>query len=83
MKGFAPMIDYKEEILKFYYEKLKVYHEKVEQYYDYQTAFRFEMMNEAMIQVNTIKLVMQRLGFTYEEVESYVESQDAREQVKA
>lgn len=77
------MIDYKEEILKFYYEKLKVYHEKVEQYYDYQTVFRFEMMNEAMIQVNTIKLVMQRLGFTYEEVEAYVESQDAREQVKA
>lgn len=72
------MIDYKAEILKFYYEKREINREKGDQYFKNKNEFYYDQMHEAIIEVNTVKQLMQRLGFTYEEVTNYVDVQDAK-----
>ena len=67
------MIDYKDEILSFYYEKRQNFIEAAERHEQNKTHFNYDVMHEAMLELNTVKLLLQRLNFSYEEVE-HVES---------
>ena len=55
------MIDYKDEILSFYYEKRQNFIEAAERHEQNKTHFNYDVMHEAMLELNTVKLLLQRL----------------------
>lgn len=77
------MIDYKAEILKFYYEKRQNFIEAAERNEHNKTHLNYDLMHEAMIELNTVKLLLQRLDFSYEEIETYVTHQYEKRKVEA
>lgn len=77
------MIDYKDEILSFYYEKRQNFIEAAERHEQNKTHFNYDVMHGAMLELNTVKLLLQRLNFSYEEVEHYIAYQYAKRKVEA